>query len=164
MPANETTPGIVIAEETHASIFFAAVMALPAVTELVAAVLIPNTAARVALVIGGVLMLGGAALAASGFHYLFTRSGVEIRTLGLPLLLIPASSIQSYAVDRWSWRGGYGIRGLGSRRGYVWSNTGVRIRTAKSDIFLGHSDPERLIRDLDMIRQTSEGNAETRSF
>ena len=65
----------------------------------------------------------------SGFHYRFTHAGLEIRTLGLRLRSIPKEQIRDYRQDSWNWLGGYGIRGLGEDRAYVWTNSGVRIRT-----------------------------------
>jgi len=78
---------------------------------------------------------------------------VEIRTLGFHLRTIPVDQIKDYAADRWSLAGGYGIRGLGDRRAYVWGNQGVRIKTTVGEIFLGHNDPARIIRDLDAIKK-----------
>ena len=37
--------------------------------------------------------------------------------------------------------GGYGIRGIGERRAYVWGNTGVRIMLSDGEVFLGHHEP-----------------------
>jgi hypothetical protein len=51
--------------------------------------------------------------------------------------------------------GGYGIRGIGARRAYVWTNQGVRIKTGNGEVFLGHKEPERIVRDLDLITQTA---------
>jgi hypothetical protein len=103
--------------------------------------------------LGAILMLGAAALAWSGFHYLFTNAGVEIRTLGFRLRSIPTEQIKEYAVGRWTPTGGYGIRGVGDKRAYVWGNKGVRIKTTDGEIFLGHSEPERIVHDLDLIKQ-----------
>jgi hypothetical protein len=46
---------------------------------------------------------------------------------------------------------GYGIRGVGNSRAYVLGNKVVHIRTSNGDIFLGHSDPERIVHDLDRV-------------
>ena len=48
---------------------------------------------------------------------------------------------------------GYGIRGLGSTRAYVWGNDVVHITTLEGEVFLGTNDPARLVRDLDMMKQ-----------
>jgi hypothetical protein len=147
------SPGTVLAEEVHAGRVWAAVLIVPVVAELAVLAGIPNAAARVVMSLGAILMLGAAALAWSGFHYLFTNAGVEIRTLGFRLRSIPTEQIKEYAVDRWTPIGGYGIRGIGDKRAYVWGNKGVRIKTTDGEIFLGHSEPERIVHDLDLIKQ-----------
>jgi hypothetical protein len=47
---------------------------------------------------------------------------------------------------------GYGIRGIGNTRAYVWGNRVVHITTLEGEVFLGHNDPARIVRDLDMLR------------
>jgi hypothetical protein len=78
---------------------------------------------------------------------------LEVRTFGFRLQSIPVDQIREYAADHWSILGGYGIRGMGDSRAYVWSNTGVRIKTGTGQVFLGHRDPERIIHDLDVVKQ-----------
>jgi hypothetical protein len=92
-------------------------------------------------------------LAWSGFHYRFTSHGVEISTLGFRLRSIPLQSIKAYAVAPWNPLYGYGVRGTGERRAYVWGNTGVRIMLADGEVFLGHAEPEKIMNDLNAIRQ-----------
>jgi hypothetical protein len=87
----------------------------------------------------------------SGFQYRFLLDGVEIRTLGIRLRSIPKQSILSYSIEPWALARGYGIRGIGSTRAYVWGNKVVHIKTTNGEVFLGHSDPERIIRDLDQM-------------
>jgi hypothetical protein len=48
---------------------------------------------------------------------------------------------------------GYGIRGIGNTRAYVWGNKVVHISTQNGEVFLGHNDPARLVRDLDQMKQ-----------
>jgi hypothetical protein len=48
---------------------------------------------------------------------------------------------------------GYGIRGVGERRAYVWGNTGVRLLLSDGEVFLGHREPEKIMNDLNLIRQ-----------
>ena len=139
------------ATETHSSPLFAFVMAASCVALALIATRIPVPIARVAVGVGSCIMLGAAAMAGTGFHYLFSKSGFEVRTLGLRLRSIPVGEIRSYAADRWNALGGYGIRGVGNRRAYVWGNRGVRIQTSEGEIFLGHNEPQRIIRDLDKI-------------
>ena len=144
--------GSVLAEEVHAGRFFALVFFIPAIFELAAIYALPNTVARLAFGIGALISLMVGAIAWSGFTYLFTTTGVEIRTLGFRLRSIPTEQIREYAADRWSMIGGYGIRGLGARRAYIWGNRGVRIKTSDGEVFLGHSNPDKIVRDLDAIK------------
>jgi hypothetical protein len=62
--------------------------------------------------------------------------------------------IQSYAAESWSALRGYGIRGVGNTRAYVWGNKVVRIKTSNGDVVLGHNDPPRIVRDLDLVMST----------
>jgi hypothetical protein len=138
-------------EETHSSRPFAVVFLLPTIPMILSAAIVPIAAVKLALSASILVMAGCAAMAWDGFHYLFSAAGVDVRTLGFRLRSIHAADIQTYAADRWNVMGGYGIRGLGDRRAYVWGNTGVRIKTRQGEVFLGHSDPERIVRDLDVI-------------
>jgi hypothetical protein len=69
-------------------------------------------------------------MAWSGFQYRFLTHGVEIRMLGFRLRSIPKGSIVGYSIEPWSFARGYGIRGIGSTRAYVWCNQVVHIRTS----------------------------------
>ena len=140
-----------LADATHSSPAFAIVLGLPTMAFALLIAKVPLPGVRAALGLGMVLTALGAAMAGSGFHYVFTPAGVEIRTLGFRLRSVPAADIQSYAVDRWNAFGGYGIRGIGKRRAYVWGNRGVRIKMAEGEVFLGHDDPEQIVCDLDLI-------------
>jgi hypothetical protein len=142
----------VLADETHASAAFAAILGLPTVAFALLITKIPIPSLKIVLGLGMLLMLLGAGMAASGFHYVFSPAGVEIRTLGFRLRSIPAYAIKSYAIDSWNGLGGYGIRGIGPRRAYVWGNRGVRIKTSEGEVFLGHDNPQTIVRDLERIR------------
>jgi hypothetical protein len=139
------------AEEQHGSVMWALVMIVPACGMVFFAGNVPLAGIRLTLIVSAIILFAAAAMAWSGFHYSFSPSGVEIRTLGVRVRSISAADIRSYAVDRWNVIGGYGIRGLGNRRAYVWGNSGVRIKTTQGEVFLGHSEPEKIIRDLDAI-------------
>jgi hypothetical protein len=139
------------AEEQHGSVMWALVMIVPAFGMVFFAGNVPLAGIRLTLIVSAIILFAAAAMAWSGFHYSFSPSGVEIRTLGIRVRSISAADIRSYAVDRWNVIGGYGIRGLGNRRAYVWGNSGVRIKTTQGEVFLGHSEPEKIIRDLDAI-------------
>jgi hypothetical protein len=144
--------GALVAEEVHAGRALTLVALLPLLALFWGLNTPALSAARIPLGIVSLLALSACVMAWSGFHYLFTSAGVEIRTLGFRLRTIPVDQIKDYAKDSWSIAGGYGIRGIGNRRAYVWGNQGVRIHTNDGEVFLGHSDPARIIRDLDAIK------------
>jgi Domain of unknown function (DUF1648) len=145
--------GSVLAEEVHAGRPFALVLFLPVVIELAVIYAIPNTGLRITFALVALILLAAGAMAWSGFTYVFTSNGVEIRTLGFRLRSIPAKQIKEYASGRWNIIGGYGVRGIGERRAYVWSNRGVRIKTDDGEVFLGHNNPDQIIHDLDAVKQ-----------
>jgi hypothetical protein len=140
-----------IADEVHGSKMWALVLALPAVLMALLAAAAPNVTVRLVLALPILLLVMAVIMAWSGFHYIFSNSGLEIRTLGFRLRTIPASQIRDYAVASWGAAGGFGIRGVGNTRAYVWSKKGVRIHLWDGEVFLGHRDPERLVRDLDAV-------------
>ena len=142
---------IMFADEVHRSAALAVVLAIPSIGFAVLASKVPVWGVRLAIGLASAMMLLGAALAWSGFRYVFSPVGVEIRSLGFRLRSIPAQEIKTYAVEPWSALGGYGIRGVGNRRAYVWGNRGVRIQTTEGEVFLGHSQPETIVRDLDLV-------------
>jgi hypothetical protein len=140
-----------IAEETHSSPLLAFVLLLPLLVELWVLSTTSLGAARLPLILICIFLVAVAAFAGSGFRYYFSPAGVEIRTLGYRLRSISASQITSYAIEPWNILRGYGIRGVGRTRAYVWSNKVVHITTQQGEVFLGHNEPERIMRDLDMI-------------
>jgi hypothetical protein len=140
-----------LAEETHSGRAWSLIILLALIVPVLGVALVPSTAGRWAIVLVGVLAIGTFAMSWSGFQYRFLRHGVEIRMLGFRLRSIPKQSIVSYAIEPWTMSRGYGIRGLGSTRAYVWCNKVVHIKTSNGEIFLGHNDPERIVRDLEMV-------------
>jgi uncharacterized membrane protein len=149
-------------EEVHASFLWAIVFAAMTAVELGLVAIIPIGGLRLVLVLPA-LLLGVTALAWSGFHYRFSSHGVEISTLGFRLRSIPLENIRAYAVAPWNPMGGYGIRGIGERRAYVWCNTGVRIMLSDGEVFLGHQNPKKIMNDLNAIRQSQKARETTRS-
>jgi len=143
----------VLAEETHASWFWGAILLLPLIGMIRVAAIAPVAGVRLALALSSLILVGAAIMALTGFRYTFTPAGLEIRTLGYRLRSIAPGEIREYAIADWNIARGYGIRGLGNRRAYVWGNSGVRIKTTNGEVFLGHSDPEKIIHDLDLIKQ-----------
>ncbi|HVO60136.1 MAG TPA: DUF1648 domain-containing protein [Terriglobales bacterium] len=106
---------------------------------------------RLPMVLIGIILFATAAMAWDGFHYSFTRHGLEIRTLGFRLKSLPREQIKHYGVSHWGPICGYGIRGMGGRIAYVWTNQGVRVDTKDGYVFLGHAQPDRIVHDLDMM-------------
>ena len=136
------------------------VCGVPLILLIPIATLAPIPALKVALGLAALVGIWAASMAAFGFQYTFSSSGVDIRTLGFRLRSIPASDIRTYAEGDWPFWNGRGIRGVGGRRAYVWGNRGVRIQTNNGEVFLGHDEPRRIIRDLDRVvqnRKASEG-------
>ena len=145
------TQNELIAEETHASRIWCLAILPAALVPMVSVFFYPRPPAIVAMVFVGGLGLGALAMTWAGFQYRFLRHGVEIRMFGYTLRTIPKQQIVSYSVESWSLPRGYGIRGVGSTRAYVWCNRVVHIKTTNGDIYLGHNDPERIVRDLDRV-------------
>jgi len=152
---------VVEAEEVHGSLLWASVFSVLTAVEVGVIAVIPLGGLRWVMALPALLLLAAAALAWSGFHYRFTGHGVEISTLGFRLRSIPLENIKAYAVAPWNPMGGYGIRGIGERRAYVWGNTGVRLMLSDGEVFLGHGEPERIMQDLNLIRQNQKARENT---
>jgi Protein of unknown function (DUF1648) len=151
----------IYATETHASALWALVCGVPLLIFIPIVATVPVAALQVALGLAALIGIWATSMAACGFHYVFTSTGVDIRALGFRLRSIAASDIRSYAEDDWPFWNGRGIRGLGNRRAYVWGNRGVRIQTNSGEVFLGHNEPRRIIRDLDRVVRNCEGHQGT---
>lgn len=142
-----------IAEEVHSGKAWGLLFILPMLGAGWAIAAVPNPAMRIGSVLLFIIFAAVFGMAWDGFHYSFTRHGLEIRTLGFRVKSIPADQIKQYAVERWNPIRGYGIRGLGNNKAYVWGNQGVRVHMNDGEVFLGHSDPQRIIHDLDAMKQ-----------
>ena len=152
---------VVEAEEVHGSLLWASVFTVLTAVEVGVIAVIPLGGLRWVMALPALLLLGAAALAWGGFHYRFTGHGVEISTLGFRLRSIPLENIRAYAIAPWNPMGGYGIRGIGERRAYVWGNTGVRLMLSDGEVFLGHREPEKIMQDLNLIRQNQKARENT---
>jgi hypothetical protein len=141
----------VIVEESHGSRAWSLLFIVLLLAQFAAAIAIPAPSVRIASALLALLFALIAVHVWTGFQYLFTGAGLEIRTLGFRLRSIPREEITQYAVESWNPIRGYGIRGIGNRRAYVWCNKGVRIQTSDGEVFLGHNEPERIVCDLDAI-------------
>ncbi len=151
LPSTGSLATDLLAEETHSGRSMT-LLILPAIVgPAIAAALVPVPSLRLSMALVGLIGFATIAAAWSGFQYRFLRHGVEIRSLGFRLRSIPRQQIQSYAPESWSLVRGYGIRGIGNTRAYVWGNKVVHIKTSNGDVFLGHSDPDRIVRDLDRV-------------
>lgn len=143
--------GDVLAVEEHSGRVWS-LLILPALLgPAISVFLYPAAPARFFLIVVAVVGTGTLAMVLGGFQYRFLRHGVEVRTLGIRLRAIPKQSIVSYAIESWGLPRGYGIRGIGNSRAYVWGNKVVHIKTTNGDVYLGHSDPERIIHDLNLV-------------
>jgi hypothetical protein len=143
----------VLAEEVHSGKPWAVIFLVPLVALLATVFVIPGATPRIAMIAISVILAAAFAMAWDGFHYYFSRHGVEIRTLGFRLKSIPLLQIKNYEIQPWSPVRGYGIRGIGDCKAYVWGKTGVRVQMYDGEIFLGHSDPQRIIHDLNVIKR-----------
>ena len=146
----------ILAEETHSSKPFAILFLSLAIMELAVVASIPQAGVRAGISVLVLMFLLIAAHTWSGFHYRFTPAGLEIRTLGLRLRSIPQSQIAKYRPEKWMALRGYGIRGVGNTRAYVWGNQVVHITTLEGEVFLGTNDPARIMRDLDAVKQYAQ--------
>jgi hypothetical protein len=145
--------GQTLAEETHGSRAFAGLFVALAAVEFTILAAIPQTGARIGMGALCLFFLLIAVHAWTGFQYRFTPAGLEIRTLGFRLRSIARDQIGRYGIERWNALRGYGIRGVGNSRAYVWGNQVVHITTLEGEVFLGHNDPARIVRDLDAMKQ-----------
>jgi hypothetical protein len=141
------------AQEEHGSKLWASVLLIPIVVESVVFARVPVAGLRFGMILLFFIFGLIAIHAWTGFRYRFGPSGVEISTLGFRLRSIPVNQINEYAERQWSPMRGYGIRGIGHDRAYVWGNHGVLIKTLDGEVFLGHKNPERILRDLDAVKQ-----------
>ncbi len=149
--ASDVLQGDLLAEETHSGRIWSLLILPALVVPSISVAFYPTTPARYALVVVAVIGFGALAMMVSGFQYRFLRHGVEVRTLGFTLRTIPKQAIVSYSIESWGLPRGYGIRGIGNSRAYVWGNKVVHIKTTNGDIYLGHSDPEKIVRDLNQV-------------
>jgi hypothetical protein len=147
----EESQGDVLAVETHSGRVWSLLILPALVVPALFVFFYPAAPARFSLILVAVVGIPALAMVLSGFQYRFLRHGVEVRTLGIRLRAIPKQAIVSYAIESWGMPRGYGIRGVGNSRAYVWGNKVVHIKTTNGDVYLGHSDPQRIIQDLDLV-------------
>jgi hypothetical protein len=149
--ASDVLHGDLLAEETHSGRVWSLLILPALIVPAISVTFYPRVPGRYALVLVAVIGIGALAMMVSGFQYRFLRHGVEVRTLGFTLRKIPKQAIVSYSIESWGLPRGYGIRGVGNTRAYVWGNKVVHIKTTNGEVYLGHSDPEKIIRDLNQV-------------
>ena len=98
LPITVAPHGDVTVEEVHNGRAWSALFVVLAVIVLV----VPHQSGRLAMALVAILMVLAGAMAWDGFHYFFTRHGVEIRTLGFRLKSIPLLQIKKYEVGDWN--------------------------------------------------------------
>ena len=157
MRANELQ-GDVLAVETHSGRAWGLLILPALVVPAVSLFLYPDAPARFGLILVALIGVAALALVLGGFQYRFLRHGVEVRTLGFRLRTIPKQAIVSYSIESWNLARGYGIRGIGNTRAYVWGNKVVHIKTTNGDVYLGHRDPEKIVRDLNQVTGFATGD------
>jgi hypothetical protein len=84
-----------------------------------------------------------------------THSGGAWSLLILPAMLGPviALTVAQPATVRWpaTLACVIGLGTLAITWSGLWCNKVVRVKTTNGEIFLGHNDPERIVRDLNMV-------------
>jgi hypothetical protein len=146
----------VVAEEVHSGKPWVLLFLLPLAPIAITVITTPSNGARIAILPVAIVLLAVFAMAWDGFYYLFTRHGIEIRTLGFRLKSVSLLQIKKYEIDDWSPARGFGIRGIGNHKAYVWGKRGVRVEMYDGEVFLGHSNPQRIVHDLNVIKGQSQ--------
>ena len=152
--AHEGSP---IAEERHGSNAMGGIFAVIGIGFLAGAALLPTAGpARGILAVVGLITVACAVWAWTGFQYRITTAGIEIRSLGMPFRFIAAGDVRSFEAHTCNPLtdfGGWGIRGIGKMRAYIWGgNRCVHIRTQQGDeIYLGLAEADRMVRELDQM-------------
>jgi Protein of unknown function (DUF1648) len=159
-PAVAPSQGRLLAEETQRAPLAALLFAVLAAVFLGIAIKLPPAPIwlRILLYAVTALMLWVITQAWGGFRYRVTSTGVDVRTGGIRVCSIPKATIQDYRIaqiDPLGDFGGWGIRMLPGKRAFIWhGHEAVRIRTPQRTVYLGHDQPERLVKDLDVMMKS----------
>jgi hypothetical protein len=154
---SNASSGELIAEEVHNSVRLSTMFAGISVVMICSTNLLHMAGpARGILVTVGLILLGCAVWAYTGFIYRITTAGLEIRMLGFPIRFVPAMDItamQAKDCNPLTDFGGWGIRGIGKMRAYIWGgNRCVYLQThAGDEIYLGIRDADRMVRELESM-------------
>ena len=160
-PSVAPSQGRLLAEEMQRAPFAGLFFAVATVLVISAAVRISSSAplwVKLLLYAASPLCLWVTLQAFGGFRYRITSTGVEVRTGGIRVCTIPKANIQDYRIaqiDPLGDFGGWGIRMLPGKRAFIWhGHEAVRIRTPQRTVYLGHDQPERLVKDLDVMMKS----------
>jgi hypothetical protein len=143
----------VLAEERNNNCGVTYVMGMGAGAFYYLGTLLDNSVQKYGAYLASLLFVGVAILALAGYRYRFTRSGIEISTLGFLVRSIPLERITHYEESTRAFADAYSFGIYGQRRAYVWAGRGVRIDTLDGEFFIGHMKPAILLRDLELMKQ-----------
>jgi hypothetical protein len=115
--------------------------------------LLDNAVLRYGTYFASLMFAGVGILALAGYRYRFTRSGIEISTLGFRVKFIPVERITRYEESTREFADSYNFGIYGQRRAYVWAGPGVRIHTLDGEFFIGHMKSAILLRDMELMKQ-----------
>jgi hypothetical protein len=154
---SSATSGALIAQEVHGSSRLATTFGGISAAMLSSLILLkPAGPVSGILLTVGFLLLACALWAFTGFVYRITTAGLEIRMLGFPIRFVPAldiASVHAKACNPLTDFGGWGIRGIGRMRAYMWGGDRcVYLQTHAGDqIYLGIRDADRMVRELESM-------------
>jgi hypothetical protein len=120
--------------------------------------LLDDRVQRYGVFAASLFFLGVAILALVGYCYRFTRTGVEISTLGFRVRFISADRIIHWEESTRAFADSYSFGLYGPRKAYVWAGRGVRIHTLDGEFLIGHMNPEILLRDLELMKEAASGS------
>jgi hypothetical protein len=154
-PPPRPLPGGILAEETNSNGGVTYVMSMMAGVLYYLGTLLDNAVLRYGTYFASLMFAGVGILALAGYRYRFTRSGIEISTLGVRVKFIPVDRITHYEESTREFADSYNFGIYGQRRAYVWAGRGVRIHTLDGEFFIGHTKSVILLRDMELMKQAA---------
>lgn len=155
-PPPRPLPGGIIAEERNSNWGVTYVMAMMAGVLCYFGTLLDDRVLRYGAYLASLLFAGVGILALAGYRYRFTRSGIEISTLGFRVKFIPVERITHFEESTRAFADSYNFGVYGQRRAYVWAGRGVRIHTLDGEFFMGHMKSAILLRDMELMKQAGQ--------